>query len=139
MAEAVIKARKTRKRKFNGFDVFIFVFCFLFALICFYPMWYVFIASITPYEVFIKTPALFFPTDFDWSYYQSIFSSAIFQRSISISVFKTVTATALSVFTTSTMAYAVSKKHLKGMKLINFLVVFTMYFNGRPDPHLLPL
>ena len=33
---------------FNFYDVFVFVFCVGFALICVYPMWYVLVASVTP-------------------------------------------------------------------------------------------
>ena len=35
---------------FNFYDVFVYAFCIIFALICVYPMWYVLICSITPYE-----------------------------------------------------------------------------------------
>lgn len=39
---------------FNFYDVFVYAFCIIFALICVYPMWYVLICSITPYEEYIK-------------------------------------------------------------------------------------
>lgn len=35
---------------FNFYDVFVVGFCVIFALICFLPMWYVLVASVTPYE-----------------------------------------------------------------------------------------
>ena len=35
---------------FNFYDVFVFLFCIVFALVCVYPMWYVLVASVTPYE-----------------------------------------------------------------------------------------
>ena len=47
--------RSLRQRfGFNFYDIFVVVFCVSFAVICFYPMWYVLVASVTPYEEFVK-------------------------------------------------------------------------------------
>lgn len=123
--------KSARKAKFNFFDVFVVTFCVLFGIICFYPIWYVIIVSITPYNEFInKTVVLLPPINPDFQYYKAILSSSLFQQSIFISVFKTVVTTFLSVVVTAMMAYGVSKTHVKGMNLINFLVVCTLYFSG---------
>lgn len=116
---------------FNFYDVFVVLFCVLFAVICFYPMWYVFIASITPYETFIQGGLMLFPTGgVDLQYYKTIFNNSSFISSMWISVSKTVLATVLSLLVTSAMAYGVSKTHVKGMKVINALVVFNLFFSG---------
>ena len=132
---------KERKRKehrgmrealgFNFYDVFVLVFCITFGLICFYPLWYVLIASVTPYETFVEGGLMLFPKGgIDLQYYKTIFSNSSFSSSMWISVSKTVIGTLLSVLVTSTMAYAVSKTHVKGMKLLNVLVVFNLFFSG---------
>ncbi len=132
---------KERKRKehrgmrealgFNFYDVFVLVFCITFGLICFYPLWYVLIASVTPYETFVEGGLMLFPNGgIDLQYYKTIFSNSSFSSSMWISVSKTVIGTLLSVLVTSTMAYAVSKTHVKGMKLLNVLVVFNLFFSG---------
>ena len=116
---------------FNFYDVFVLVFCITFGLICFYPLWYVLIASVTPYETFVEGGLMLFPTGgIDLQYYKTIFSNSSFSSSMWISVSKTVIGTLLSVLVTSTMAYAVSKTHVKGMKLLNVLVVFNLFFSG---------
>ncbi len=116
---------------FNFYDVFVVTFCVLFALICFYPMWYVFIASLTPYEEFVKGGLMLWPTGgVDFQYYNVIFNNSSFVSSLWISASKTVIGTALSLLVTSTMAYAVSKVHVPGMKVLNLLTVFTMFFSG---------
>lgn len=116
---------------FNFYDIFVYAFCILFALVCVYPMWYVFVASVTPYEEYIKGGLMLWPRGgIDFQYYIAIFSTRSFVNSLWISVSKTVLATALSVLVTSTMAYAVSKTHVRGMKLINALVVFNLFFTG---------
>ncbi len=124
-----------QKLGFNFFDVFVVVFCCGFALLCFYPVWYVLVVSITPYETFLNTPfVLLPPLNPDFSYYQGILSSNLFLRSITVSVAVTVSATTLCLLVTSAMAYAVSKTHVRGMKLINFLVVVCMFFSGGTIP-----
>lgn len=116
---------------FNFYDVFVYAFCIIFALICVYPMWYVLICSITPYEEYIKGGLMLWPTGgVDLQYYQAIFSTKAFTTSMWISVSKTVLATVLSLLVTATMAYACSKTHVRGMKVVNALVVFNLFFTG---------
>lgn len=116
---------------FNFYDVFVVAFCVGFALLCVYPMWYVLISSITPYEEYVKGGLMLWPTGgVDLQYYNAIFHTKSFTNSMFISVAKTVLATLLSIIVTSSMAYGVSKTHVKGMKVINALVVFNLFFSG---------
>ncbi len=116
---------------FNFYDVFVYAFCIIFALICVYPMWYVLICSITPYEEYIKGGLMLWPTGgVDLQYYQAIFNTKAFTTSMWISVSKTALATVLSLLVTATMAYACSKAHVRGMKVVNALVVFNLFFTG---------
>lgn len=116
---------------FNFYDIFVYAACISFALVCVYPMWYVLVASVTPYEEYIKGGLMLWPRGgVDFQYYIAIFSTRSFVNSLWISVSKTVLATVLSVLVTSTMAYAVSKTHVRGMKVINALVVFNLFFTG---------
>ena len=119
------------KLGYNFYDVFVYAFCILFAILCIYPMWYVLISSITPYEEYVKGGLMLLPLGgIDLQYYTAIFHTKAFTNSMWISVSKTVLATTLSMLITSTMAYACSKSHVKGMKLINALVVFVLFFTG---------
>lgn len=120
-----------QKLGFNFFDVFVYAFCILFALICFYPIWYVLIVSIMPYEEYIQSSLILLPPlKPDFQHYQAIFSSSIFTKSIFMSFATTILRTALTLTVTSMMAYAASKTHIWGMKTMNFLAVFTMFFGG---------
>ena len=116
---------------FNFYDVFVLLFCVIFAFICFYPMWYVFVASITPYEEFVQGGLMLWPSSgVDFQYYRTIFNNSSFVSSLWISASKTVIGTLLSLTVTSTMAYAVSKVYVPGMKALNVLAVVTMFFTG---------
>lgn len=119
-----------QKFHFNFYDIFVLLFVGLFALLCIYPMWYVLVASVTPYSEFVKGGVMLWPRGIDFQYYQAIFSTRSFLNSMWISVSKTVIGTLLSVMITSSMAYGVSKTHIKGMKTINALVVFNLFFAG---------
>ena len=132
MKNAAPKYRNTMLQTFgfNFYDVFVLVFCIGFALLCVYPMWYVAVASVTPYSEFIKGGLMLWPKGFDLQYYQAIFGTKSFLNSMWISVSKTAISTLLSVMVTATMAYGVSKTNVKGMKLINLLVVFNLFFSG---------
>ncbi|MDO5435792.1 MAG: carbohydrate ABC transporter permease [Clostridia bacterium] len=124
------RKRMLQKFHFNFYDIFVLLFVGLFALLCIYPMWYVLVASVTPYSEFVKGGVMLWPRGIDFQYYQAIFSTRSFLNSMWISVSKTVIGTLLSVMITSSMAYGVSKTHIKGMKTINALVVFNLFFAG---------
>lgn len=136
MKERTEKEDKPRRRMkqvlgFNFYDVFVYVFCVLFALICVYPLWYCLVASITPYKEFVKGGLMFWPRGgVDFQYYLAIFSTKSFTNSMFISVSKTLLATVLSVVVTAAMAYGVSKTEVKGTRVINALVVFNLFFSG---------
>lgn len=126
-------SRRTMRQRFgfNFYDIFVFVFCVAFALVCIYPMWYVAVSSVTPYSEFVKGGFMLWPTGgMDFQYYKAIFNTKSFVNSMMISASKTVLATVLSLMVTSTMAYAASKTRVKGMKIINALVVFNLFFAG---------
>ena len=133
MKNEIPQYRRTMLQRFgfNFYDVFVLLFCVSFALLCVYPMWYVAVASITPYSEFIKGGLMLWPTGgVDLQYYQAIFNTKTLMNSMWISVSKTAISTVLSVIVTATMAYGVSKTHIKGMKFINLLVVFNLFFSG---------
>lgn len=126
-----LQPRRRKGLRFNGFDVFVFAFCVVFAIICFYPLWYVVIISVMPSADFVQRPVpILPPANLNFQYYAALFSSSHFYNSVVISVVKTVLGTSLSVFVTSMMAYGVSKRHVPGMKVVNVMVIITMYFSG---------
>lgn len=126
-----VKLRRRKLIRFNLFDIVVVMFTVSFAIVCFYPMWYVFLASITPYSEFIQSKLMvWFPQTIDFQYYIAVFSTEVFANALFISVAKTVIGTLLSVLVTAMMAYAVSKTHIRGMSVINALVVFTLLFSG---------
>ena len=59
----------------------------------------------------------------------------MFWRNYRNTVVYTVVATAIAMVLTTTYAYVLSKKHLKGRKVLVGIAVFTMFFNGGLIPN----
>ena len=80
------RAGMLQRLGFNFYDVFVFLFVTLFALVCVYPMWYVLVASVTPYSEFVKGGLMIWPTGgVDLQYYRAIFTTRSFINSMWIS------------------------------------------------------
>ncbi len=122
------------KLGFNFYDVFVVAFCVTFGLICFYPMWYVLIVSLLPFEsyVYFGKSFILIPPAVTLEYYTTIVhtGSRLFVQAMSISFSKTAIGASAGVIITSMIAYAVSKRRIRGMKFINVYMIFTMFFSG---------
>lgn len=103
---------------------------FLFAICTLLPFIHVFAGSFTSIEEYVQKRFILFPTDWSLSAYRVIFSTNILFRSLFNSVFITIAGTIISMLLSILMAYGVSKKSLIGRRMIMFMVVFTLMFNG---------
>jgi len=70
------------------------------------------------------------PRGFNVNTYRALMSDEIFWLNYRNTLIITVASTALSMFLTTTAAYALSKKDLAGRSLLLFLFAFTMFFGG---------
>ncbi|PFG44285.1 putative aldouronate transport system permease protein [Isoptericola jiangsuensis] len=105
-----------------------------FALLCVIPFLNVLASSFaTPGELATRSFILV-PYDFTLDAYKYILATSTIFRAMGVSLFVTIVGTFVSLLLTSLMAYALSKKYLRGRRVINFLVVFTMLFSGGMIP-----
>lgn len=74
------------------------------------------------------------PRELTLDAYRYVLSTPTIFRAMGVSVFVTVVGTFLSLLITSLMAYALGKSYLRGRRVVNFLVVFTMLFSGGMIP-----
>ncbi len=75
------------------------------------------------------------PRGFNLDTYEIIAADPVFWNSYLNTVVYTVTATLISMVLTTTYAYVLSKRHLKGRNLLVGVAVFTMFFNGGLIPN----
>lgn len=89
------------------------------------------IASFTDEAVALKDGYSYFPAKFSLTAYQYLLKNAsVFVRGYGMTIFITVVGTLVSVVLTALTAYVLSKRNLPGVKIMNFIVLFTMLFNG---------
>ena len=100
-------------------------------LLALLPLLLILMASLTDDTALIQDGYRFIPRIFSFAAYNYIFSSSdTVMRAYGISIVLTVCGTLVSVVITTMLAYALAKKGLPGKGLLNFLVFFTMLFNG---------
>ena len=75
------------------------------------------------------------PSGFNLTTYKKVMSDSAFWQNYRNTVFYTVAATAISMVLTTCYAYVLSKRHLKGRKVLIAIAMFTMFFNGGLIPN----
>ena len=76
-----------------------------------------------------------FPVDFNLDTYRAVANNGSFWRSYGNTVVYTVIGTTIAMVLTTTYAFVLSKKHLRGRGLLIGIAVFTMFFNGGIVPN----
>lgn len=106
----------------------------IFALICFLPFLLVVIYSFTPYDLYLKNHFDFFPDRLTLEAYKMVIDYRYIWTGYQNTIFVSVVGTALSMVLLVLTAYPLTKKHVKGTKLIMKLWIFTMFFSGGMIP-----
>lgn len=119
-------------------DIIIYTFMTLFAVVTVVPFIYVIAASFAPEHEIITRPLFLIPKEFTIDAYKRIFDPNDYGltvlRSLGVSVLVTAVGTLTNLFFTTTMAYGLSRKNLKGRSALLNMVIFTMVFNGGMIP-----
>jgi putative aldouronate transport system permease protein len=75
------------------------------------------------------------PRGFNLTTYKNVMSDSTFWTNYRNTVIYTVVATAISMVLTTCYAYVLSKKHLRGRRVLVGVAVFTMFFSGGIIPN----
>ncbi len=95
------------------------------------PFLLLIISSFTDDDTALVNGYSYFPEKFSVDAYAYIGQNAMtFIRAYGVTIFVTVIGTLVSVLLVALTAYVLSKRRMPGVKIMNFLVVFTMLFNG---------
>jgi len=114
------------------FKAFAYIFLVLLAICFILPILTIIASSFVSAEEYIERGAfIIIPHKFDFTAYEMLLSkSDMVITAYSITIFKVVVGTILSVILTAITAYALSKDTLPLMSTISLLMFFTMIFNG---------
>lgn len=115
----------------RAFNMLSHILMMVFAVICILPLILLVTSSFTDNATLINNGYSFFPTKWSLENYSYILrnSSKIF-NAYGISIILTVMGTLIGTMLTITMGYGLSRFELPGRKIISFILIFTMLFNG---------
>ncbi|MBW7453250.1 carbohydrate ABC transporter permease [Paenibacillus sepulcri] len=99
-------------------------------LVTLFPLYYVFVVSFTDPQEYIDRGFVLFPQAWSTLSYQYIFSTKAFVNAIGVSGILATAGTAVSLLLTSSFAYTLSRKRLKGRRILMLLVLLTTLFQA---------
>jgi putative aldouronate transport system permease protein len=99
-------------------------------IVVLFPFLYVVMTSFATREEILTRGFFLFPYDWTVNAYGYLMTSPQFVASFKNAVIITVEGTTVNMILTSLMAYGLSKRWLKGRRVLNFMVLFTMLFSG---------
>ena len=106
----------------------------IFALICFVPFLLVIIYSFTPYDLYLKNHFNLFPERLTLDAYRMVIDYRYIWHGYANTLYITAVGTVLSMMLMVLTAYPLTRREMKGGKLITTLWVFTMFFSGGMIP-----
>lgn len=128
--QAIRHHGNTRRTKADRiFDAVNLAFWITVLLLTLYPLWLIIIASLSDPDAVLAGKVLIWPVDVSLIGYEAVFRHKVLWQSYANAIYYTLAGTVLSISVTMMGAYALSQK-FTGKKLINFLIVFTMFFSG---------
>ncbi len=128
------KTLTVSQKKDLAVDIFFRVLLILISVICLFPFIHVFSKSISEESFVIANKVVLLPKGFSLNAYSKIFADSSILRSMVVTIVVTVSFTLIGMFLTVCSAYALSRRELKGRKIITFLILATMYFTAGTIP-----
>jgi putative aldouronate transport system permease protein len=110
----------------------------LMAIICFvtiYPVWYTIVLSFNDSADTMMGGVYWWPRKFSLESYKAVFLDKSIVNAFVVTIWRTLIGTITSVFFTSMIAYAFSKRHIMGRKAYLLIGTITMFFNGGLIPY----
>jgi putative aldouronate transport system permease protein len=126
-------------RKTKAGDWFIVLLCVGLILVCLLPIVHIAARSLSSTESLIRNKVSLWPVGFNLEAYKYVLGDGKFTRALWWTALLTLVGTFLSLVITTMCAFPLTYDKLKGRKLINAFVIFTMYFNAGTIPSYLLL
>ena len=112
------------------FKIFLYLFIALAVLLVVYPLIYIVSASLSSPESVNSGAMWLLPKGFNWEGYKVIMNYRDIWRGYGMTVFYTVTGTAVSLILTIPCAYAISRKDFSGRAWFTNFMLVTMFVGG---------
>src|SRR5699024_7625973 len=126
--------------KINGGNLFTivnYIFLILLVLAIIYPLYYMFIISISDGGPVMRGEIGLLPKGINLDTYKVVLQDDSIMRSYANTILYTITGTAIGVSCTAICAYPLSRDYFFGKYLFTFMIIFTMFFDGGMIPNYL--
>lgn len=115
-------------------DILITILCVGLILICILPMVNLLARSLSGANALVRNQVTLLPVGLNFDAYTTILNDARYIRSLWWTAFLTVVCTLLSLTMTTICSYPLIYDQLKGRKIINTVIIITMYFGAGTIP-----
>lgn len=115
-------------------DWIIVLFCLGLIVVCLAPVLHIAARSLSSTESLIRNEVSLWPVGFNLDAYKYVLMDGKFTWSLAWTAILTVIGTVLSLFMTTICAFPLTYDKLRGRKVINTLIIFTMFFNAGTIP-----
>ena len=126
--------KRNKIRKSRGEKIFVvcnYTFMVLMMFVMFYPMWYVFVASISDAKLLsAHTGLLFLPEGWSMAAYKLMLTNPMIFIGYKNTILVLVGGLIVNMVLTCMAAYVLSRKGLMLNKFCTLFIIFTMYFSG---------
>lgn len=126
---------RTQKQKDLLLDSFNHIALFIIMLAMLYPFYYVLIASFNKGTDSLLGGVYLWPRRITLENYMTFLNDPRWYRAFLVSVFRTLSGTALGVLLTCLVAYGLSHRDLLFSKVYFTIIIFAMYFSGGLIPY----
>lgn len=99
-------------------------------LIVIYPIYYMFIVSISDGYAVMRGEVSILPVGFDLSAYKAVFQNPDIPRSYLNTVYYTAFGTFINLLLSTLCSYPLSRKWFYGRNVFTFIIIFTMFFDA---------
>ncbi|THF77743.1 carbohydrate ABC transporter permease [Cohnella fermenti] len=116
----------TGDRVFNWINI---VLLGIVALITFFPFYYVIVVSFTDPTEYLRKALIVFPEKWSLASYEYLLSTPFFVKSLGSSAYLAIVGTLCSLAISSSLAYCLSRRRMRGRKAIMLFVLVTILFS----------
>jgi putative aldouronate transport system permease protein len=112
------------------FDVINYIMLLLIAFVTLYPMYYIFIVSISSGDFISRGLVNFIPRGITWEAYKLVFQNKDIWKSYLNTITYTGVGTLINVMVTALCAFPLSRKDFYGRSFFTVLITITMFISG---------
>ena len=140
----VVNKRKNRIKTNSGtgdvvISILTYVLFALFAFICIYPFYYIFINTISSNKLSADGMIIFFPQEVHFTNYANVFQIKGLWDATLISLERTLLGASLTVFSSAFLGFMFTQEDMWGRKFWYRFTIITMYFNAGIIPWFLTM